>query len=99
VACWQEDLAIRKFQRVVMNRRIILIDLPKDCGLVTDIERHGHERTFLTSSAKDNSVPGSKQTATFLSSDAAIPRVLQPNRRVVNLSSTLAGRVLTALRL
>src|SRR5262249_55953983 len=55
---------------------------------------HGQECIFLTSSTKDNSVPGDKQTATFLSSGAAKPRVLQPNIRIVSLSSTLAGRVL-----
>ena len=32
---------------------------------------HGQEFTFLTSSAKDNSVPGNRQTATLLSSGAA----------------------------
>ena len=37
---------------------------------------HGQKCIFLTSSTKDNSVPGDKQTATFLSSDAAKPRVL-----------------------
>jgi len=36
---------------------------------------HGHKRIRLTSFAKDNSVPGSKQTATYLFSGAANPRV------------------------
>jgi hypothetical protein len=31
---------------------------------------HGHKRILLTSFAKDNSVPGSKQTATYLFSGA-----------------------------
>ena len=36
---------------------------------------HGHERIRLTWSAKDNSVPGIKQTATYLFSGAENPRV------------------------
>ena len=30
----QYELAIRKFQRVVVDPRIVKIDLTKDCGLV-----------------------------------------------------------------
>jgi hypothetical protein len=32
----QNDLAIGKFQRVVMGSRIVLVDLPEDRGLVAD---------------------------------------------------------------
>jgi hypothetical protein len=32
----QHDLAVRKFQRVVMSRGSFFVDLPKDCGLVVD---------------------------------------------------------------
>src|SRR5262245_14780104 len=82
-----------------MNRRIMLIDLTESRCLVVDSGGdHGQECSFLTSSTKDNSVPGDKQTARFLSSVAAKPRVLQPNIRIVNLSSPLAGRVFAAWR-
>jgi len=49
---------------------------------------HGHERTFLSSSG---TALFPVHTATFLSSDAAKPRVVHLNRRVVSLSSTLAA--------
>ncbi len=35
-ACEQHDLAVRKFECIVMRRRFFLVDLPKDCGLVID---------------------------------------------------------------
>ena len=48
------------------------------------------------SSAKDNSVPGSRQTAIPISSGAQKPPVPKLNMRVVSLSPTFAGRDLTA---
>src|SRR6516164_9913336 len=50
-------------------------------------------------SAKDSSVPERTQTATFMSSDAANPRVPVPKFCVVSLSPTFAGRDLTLWRL
>jgi hypothetical protein len=35
-ACQQHDTAIRKFQRIVMHRNFVLVDLPKDRGLMRD---------------------------------------------------------------
>jgi hypothetical protein len=35
-ACQQHDLAIRKFQRIVMHRNFVFVDLPKDRGLMRD---------------------------------------------------------------
>jgi hypothetical protein len=53
----------------------------------------------LISSANDSSVPGRTQAATFVSSDAANPRVPVPKLCVVSLSPTFAGRDLTLWRL
>jgi hypothetical protein len=55
----------------------------------------GHSCARRTSCAKDNSVPGSTQTATCLSSGAEKPVVEKLNRWVVSLSPTFAGRVLS----
>ena len=52
-------------------------------------------REHVTSPAKDNSVPGRRQTAMLASSDAANPRVPVRKSRVVSLSPTFAGRDLT----
>jgi hypothetical protein len=35
-SCQERDLAIRKFQRIVMRRNFVLVDLPKDRCLVFD---------------------------------------------------------------
>jgi hypothetical protein len=35
-ACQQHDSAIRKFQRIVMHRNFVFVDLPKDRGLMHD---------------------------------------------------------------
>jgi hypothetical protein len=35
-ACQQHDTAIRKFQRIVMRRNLVFVDLPKDRGLMRD---------------------------------------------------------------
>jgi hypothetical protein len=32
----EEDLAVRKFQRIVMGRDLVFVDLPKDRCLVPD---------------------------------------------------------------
>jgi hypothetical protein len=60
---------------------------------------HGYKRIRLTWFANDNSVPGSKQTATYLFSGAENPRVWVLNKRVVSRSPTLAGRDWTLSRL
>ena len=95
--CQQNDLAVWEFQRVVMAPRIVWVDLPEDRGLVAAdlFFTPRPELSHLTSSAKDNSVPGSTQTATLTFSDAAKPRVPVPKSRVVSLSPTFAGRDLT----
>ena len=94
--CQQNDLAVWEFQRVVMAPRIVWVDLPEDRGLVAaDLLLHGQRLSHLTSSSNDNSVPGSTQTATLMSSDAAKPCVPVPKSRVVSLSPTFAGRDLT----
>jgi hypothetical protein len=72
----KNNLAVREFQGVMVRPRDALIDLAKDRGLVLDSAVfHGHKRIRLISFAKDNSVPGSKQTATYLFSGAENPRV------------------------
>jgi hypothetical protein len=35
-ACQQHDATIRKFQRIVMRRNFVFVDLPKDRGLMRD---------------------------------------------------------------
>ena len=59
----------------MLDPRIVLVDLSEDCGLVVDYVRPRITTGILTSSAKDNSVPGRMQTATFASSDAEKPLV------------------------
>jgi hypothetical protein len=82
----------RRFEEqdiAALRVRICSLTFRKIAVLWGIIERHGHRRSFLTSSAKDNSFPGNKQTATFLSSEAAKPRALQLNaggQLVVDLS-------------
>jgi hypothetical protein len=73
--------------------RDALIDLAKDRGLVLDGAAIPRPQTYPSNLvAKDNSVPGSKQTATYLFSGAENPRVLVLNKCVVSRSPTLAGR-------
>jgi hypothetical protein len=48
----QNDLAIRKFERVVMGPSVLLIDVPEDRGLVFDYsliptQRAGHAPNFV----------------------------------------------------
>src|SRR5271155_3754900 len=38
-ACQEYGLAVRKFQRIVMSERLVLVDLPEDRRLVTDRSR------------------------------------------------------------
>jgi hypothetical protein len=90
----RHDLAVRKFQRIVVGRHPVFVDLPKDRGLISrQANRPIGKR--VTSPANDNSVPGKTQTATLASPGAANPRVPVPKSRVVSLSPTFAGRDLT----
>jgi hypothetical protein len=96
--CQEHDLAVWKFQRIVMSGDLFFIDLPKDrrfCALTLLRQLSRPIDWHATSRAKDNSVPGRTQTATLVSSDAANPRVPVPKSRVVSLSPTFAGRDLT----
>jgi hypothetical protein len=83
-SCQERDPAIRKFQRIVMRRNLLLVDLPEDRCLVLDY--------FIAPSYQT-------QTAMFMSSAAANPRVPVPKLCVVSLSPTFAGRDLTLWRL
>jgi hypothetical protein len=53
---------------------------------------------LATSSTKDNSVPGNRQTATLVSSGAAKPREPVPKLRVISLSPIFADRDWTGQR-
>ena len=58
-----------------MGYPVVLVDLPENRGLVVDdVLLNGHGCTRLTSSVKDNSVPGRRHTATLISSGAEKPR-------------------------
>ena len=102
-SCQERDPAIRKFQRIVMRRDLVFVDLPKDRCLMRRLlyraKRIKPVGKHLISSVNDSSVPGRTQTATFTSSDAANPRVPVPKLCVVSLSPTFAGRDLTLWRL
>jgi hypothetical protein len=61
-----------------MHGGLFLVDLPKDRGPVIDRLIPPSPQTCRDAAdlaAKDNSVPGRTPTATFMSSDAARPRV------------------------
>ena len=90
----KHDLAIRKFQRIVMSGYFFFVDLPKDRRLILDrtvVPRPQSSWQTLNFVSKGQLGPWA-QTATFASSDAANPRVPVPKSRVVSLSPTLAGR-------
>ena len=77
----QQDLAVGKFERIVMGHCLFFVDLPKDrCSVVEHFFRqpNGPIGVDAISPAKDSSVPGRTQTATPASSDAANPRVPAP---------------------
>jgi hypothetical protein len=58
----QNDPAIGKFQRVVMSHRIVLVDLPGDCGLVEgNILIPWPYNSAPSFVGEDNSVPGRRQ--------------------------------------
>jgi hypothetical protein len=73
----QQDIAIRKLQGVVMGVQAVYIDLPEDRRFVVDNIFAPRPQTGarLTSYANDSSVPGSKQTATLMSSGAEKPDI------------------------
>jgi hypothetical protein len=78
------DLSIREFERVVVDVRIVHVDLPESGNLV--IHARSAERlkarSYWTFSSKANSVPGSKQTATSGSLTAAKPLVIDLTKSV-----------------
>ena len=98
----EHDLPVRKFQRIVMRSRVVLVDLPEDgrrvmnCIAFQPSTLRGRQ---LTSLAKASSVPGRTQTAVLASSGAANPLVPVLKWCVVSLSPTLAGRDLTLCKL
>ena len=79
-----------------MGVQAVYIDLPEDRGFVVDnIFALRPQTGALNLVRNDSSVPGSKQTATLMSSGAEKPPVPELKRRVNSLSPILAGRVLT----
>ena len=74
----QHHLPVRKFQRIMMSSRVVLVDLPKDgCRVIEHLALPPKQPAWATPyrSGKASSVPGRTQTAVLASSGAANPLV------------------------
>src|ERR1700733_2082572 len=90
----QHDPPIRKFERIVMCGRLVLVDLSKDCRPVDGLRLPPQQasRQHATSPAKANPVPGITQTASPRSSAAEKPRVPVPKSTLSEPSKRTTSR-------
>ena len=98
----ENDLAVGKFQRVVVHARLVRVDLPETRQTLADLAggQNAERRFAFDIPLNASSVPGSRQTATFvLSLDEKPPVGVLTNLVVISLSPTLAGRLATWCRL
>jgi hypothetical protein len=93
--CQQNDLAIRKLQRIVIGEWIVLVDAAEDRGFLVDrfAPRPQTPARYFGLEGQLRARPHAN--CNVLSSAAEKPRVPKPKSRVVSWSPTFAGRDLT----